>query len=44
MYGYKTWLLTTEEERKTASNNKLLRKYYDLRQKNKERIKQVTRK
>ena len=33
MYGCKTWLLTTEEERKTASKNKRLRKYYDQRQK-----------
>lgn len=33
MYGCKTWLLTTEEERKTASKNKLFGKYYDQMQK-----------
>jgi hypothetical protein len=44
MYGYKTWLLTTEEERKAANKNKLLRKYYDLSPKNKGRIEQIIRK
>jgi hypothetical protein len=44
MYGYKTRLLATEEERKTANKNKLLGKYYDLSPKNKERIEKIIRK